>query len=69
MANVNRPRGFSTKSLLGGGLHSGQRLYAIPTSDTSNSYAIGDCVMPSEGIFAVVVKGGFIQKGDSVKIN
>lgn len=31
--------------------------------------AIGDCVMPSEGIFAVVVKGGFIQKGDSVKIN
>ena len=46
MANLNTPRGFSPV----GALHSSNysekgRMYAIPTSDTSNSYAIGDCVM------------------------
>ncbi|MGB3211661.1 MAG: MOSC domain-containing protein [Desulforhopalus sp.] len=28
----------------------------------------GDCVMPREGIFAVVVKGGSIQVGDGIEI-
>ena len=46
MANTNTPKGFSPV----GALHSSNysekgRMYAIPTSDTSNSYAIGDCVM------------------------
>tara|TARA_R110000868_G_scaffold404940_1_gene683781 strand:- start:42 stop:689 length:648 start_codon:yes stop_codon:yes gene_type:complete len=45
MANVNRPRGFSPKNTLSGEYRAANRLYAIPTSDTSNSYAIGDCVM------------------------
>ena len=26
----------------------------------------GKCVMPTEGIFAVVVKGGTVKKGDSI---
>lgn len=30
--------------------------------------AAGDCVMPKEGIFAVVIEGGKIAAGDSVKI-
>jgi MOSC domain-containing protein YiiM len=30
---------------------------------------IGDCVMPSEGIFAIVIKGGEIYNGDPVIIN
>ncbi len=30
--------------------------------------ATGRCVMPTEGIFAVVVKAGFIQKGDEIAV-
>ena len=28
----------------------------------------GDCVMPKEGIFAKVLKGGAIKKGDKIKV-
>ena len=28
----------------------------------------GDCVMPREGIFGIVTKGGEIQKGDSIEV-
>ncbi len=31
-------------------------------------YQVGDCVMPREGIFARVVKGGVIKPGDTVEI-
>ena len=31
-------------------------------------YRLGDCVMPSEGIFAVVKKGGRIKEGDKVEV-
>jgi hypothetical protein len=50
MANVNKANGFSpVGNLLGGKWNEQGRLYAIPTSDTSNSYAIGDCVMSKTG--------------------
>ena len=29
---------------------------------------MGDCIMPREGIFAEVLKGGVVQKGESVKV-
>ena len=29
----------------------------------------GDCVMPKEGVFAAVVKGGMIKAGDSIAIH
>jgi MOSC domain-containing protein YiiM len=29
-------------------------------------YAAGDCVMPREGIFVRVLKGGSIKKGDEI---
>lgn len=29
---------------------------------------MGDCIMPREGIFASVLKGGYIQRGDEIKI-
>jgi MOSC domain-containing protein YiiM len=29
--------------------------------------AVGDCIMPHEGIFAEVVKGGSIKVGDSIR--
>jgi len=45
MANVNRINGFSPVGYLNGAPWNGQaRLYAIPTSDTTASYAIGDVV-------------------------
>ncbi len=28
----------------------------------------GDCVMPKEGIFAKVLKGGIVKKGDEIKV-
>ena len=28
----------------------------------------GDCVMPKEGIFVKVLKGGIIEKGDEIKV-
>lgn len=30
-------------------------------------YKIGDCIMPREGIFAKVLKGGLIKKGDNIE--
>ncbi|RQD67906.1 MAG: MOSC domain-containing protein [Tindallia sp. MSAO_Bac2] len=29
---------------------------------------VGDCVMPREGIFTKVLKGGMVKKGDSIEI-
>jgi len=31
-------------------------------------YQAGDCVMPKEGIFVKVLKGGIIKKGDEIKV-
>jgi MOSC domain-containing protein YiiM len=31
-------------------------------------YQAGDCVMPKEGVFAQVVKGGVIKKGDPIAV-
>ena len=66
MANVNKPNGFSpVESLLGvGGWNEQGRVYAIPTSDTSNSYAIGDCVMSASGSDANGVR--YVQKWGGV---
>lgn len=30
---------------------------------------VGDCIMPSEGIFTSVVRGGIIRAGDPIRIN
>lgn len=31
-------------------------------------YEAGDCVMPMEGVFAKVIRGGWIEKGDEIKV-
>jgi len=46
--------------LLGGKWNEQGRVYAIPTADTSNSYAIGDCVMSKAGSDFTGVR--YIQK-------
>lgn len=30
-------------------------------------YRTGDCIMPKEGVFAKILKGGFIKTGDRIK--
>lgn len=32
-------------------------------------YQAGDCIMPEEGIFAKVLKGGKIKKGDEISVS
>lgn len=29
-------------------------------------HKVGDCIMPREGIFTKVIKGGFVKEGDSI---
>ena len=29
---------------------------------------MGECIMPREGVFAVVLRGGTIQKGDTIEL-
>lgn len=31
-------------------------------------HKIGDCIMPREGIFAVVIKGGIVKAGDTLEV-
>ncbi|MBW2369246.1 MAG: MOSC domain-containing protein [Deltaproteobacteria bacterium] len=31
-------------------------------------YQAGDCIMPREGVFAKVIKGGMIRNGDAVEV-
>jgi len=31
-------------------------------------YSMGDCIMPREGVFAKVIKGGTINSGDQLKV-
>ena len=37
-------------------------------SDCAIKKAVGKCVMPTEGIFAVVVKEGTVRAGDEIEI-
>jgi hypothetical protein len=61
MALINKPSGFSVvKSIVMGGVSEQGRLYAIPTSDTTNSYAVGDVVMSASGSDANGVR--YVQK-------
>lgn len=63
MANVNRIKGFSPNSYLNGAAWNGQaRMYAIATTETTASYAIGDVVQSAGGSDAngvcYVIKAG-----------
>lgn len=63
MANANKPQGLSPHSYLNGSIWNGQAtVYAIPTTDTSNAYSIGDPVTlggsaDANGIPTVVLCG------------
>jgi hypothetical protein len=61
MALINKPNGFSpVRSLLTGGFNEQGTLYAIPTADTTNSYAVGDVVMSRSSTDANGVR--YVQK-------
>jgi len=50
MANVSKIRGLTpVGTLAGAGVSGGARLYAVPTTNTTESFAIGDVVMLAAG--------------------
>ena len=72
--NINT-RGISLKSLpVGARLRIGQTEVEVTQigkechSDCAIKKAAGRCVMPTEGIFAVVVKEGAVRAGDEIEV-
>lgn len=69
--------GIDLKSLpIGTILHVGEEVFLEVTQIGKKCHTpcaiyhqIGNCVMPTEGIFAVVLKGGFIEPGDEIIID
>ena len=71
--NINT-RGLDLKSLpIGTRLRLGETVVEVTQigkechSDCAIKKATGKCVMPTEGIFAVVVKEGTVRKGDPIE--
>lgn len=72
--NVNT-RGIELKTLpIGTRLRLGETVVEVTQigkechSDCEIKRRTGKCVMPTEGIFAVVVKGGTVRRGDEIEI-
>ena len=72
--NINT-RGINLKSLpVGARLRIGQTEVEVTQigkechSDCAIKKAVGRCVMPTEGIFAVVVKEGAVRAGDEIEV-
>lgn len=68
-------RGLDLKTLpVGTVLRAGTALLAVTQigkechSDCAIKQAVGRCVMPSEGVFAVVIRNGTVKPGDSISI-
>ncbi len=72
--NINT-RGIDLKSLpVGTHLRIGETEIEVTQigkechSDCAIKKAVGRCVMPTEGIFAVVVKEGAVRAGDAIEV-
>ena len=72
--NINT-RGIELKTLpVGARLRLGETVVEITQigkechSDCEIKRATGKCVMPTEGVFAVVIKEGTVRKGDEIEI-
>lgn len=72
--NINT-RGLDLKSLpLGAHLRIGEAEVKVTQigkechSDCAIKKAVGKCVMPTEGIFAVVIKEGTVRAGDEIEV-
>ena len=68
-------RGIELKSLpVGTKLRVGEALLEVTQigkechSDCAIKQTVGRCVMPTDGIFAIVLKAGVIKPGDSIEI-
>ena len=68
-------RGLDLKTLpVGTMLRAGTALLAVTQigkechSDCAIKQAVGRCVMPSEGVFAVVIRDGTVKPGDKIEI-
>ncbi|WP_033167425.1 MOSC domain-containing protein [Clostridium sp. KNHs205] len=67
--------GYDLRNLpIGTRLESGEVLFEITQigkechSHCEIFYKVGDCIMPREGVFAVVLSGGIIAVGDEINI-
>lgn len=67
--------GYDLRNLpIGTRLESGEVLFEITQigkechSHCEIFYKVGDCIMPREGVFAVVLSGGIISVGDEINI-
>lgn len=72
--NINT-RGLDLKSLpIGTRLRLGETVVEVTQigkechNDCAIKKATGKCVMPTEGVFAMVVEEGIVRKGDSIEI-
>ena len=72
--NINT-RGLELKALpVGTRLRLGETVVEVTQigkechNDCAIKKATGKCVMPTEGVFAVVVEEGIVRKGDSIEI-
>jgi len=72
--NINT-EGIDLKSLpVGARLRLGETVVEVTQigkechNDCAIKKAVGKCVMPTEGIFAVVVKEGSVRKGDPIEV-
>ena len=70
-----RTEGIELKSLpVGTRLEVGEALLEVTQigkechADCAIRKAVGDCVMPREGIFAIVLRDGTIRSGDAIRI-
>ena len=68
-------RGLDLKTLpVGTVLRAGTALLAVTQigkechNDCAIKQAVGRCVMPTDGIFAIVIKDGTVKPGDSIEV-
>ena len=59
---------IGTQLIIGGTLLEITQIGKECHSDCEIRRLTGKCVMPTEGVFAKVIKGGTIQKGDSITL-
>jgi MOSC domain-containing protein YiiM len=59
-----------TRLKIGGSIHEvsqiGKKCHADQGCEIARLY--GQCVMPKEGIFTIVIKGGIVKAGDTIEI-
>lgn len=59
---------IGTKLKIGDSLHQVTQIGKTCHSGCAIALKVGKCVMPKEGIFTIVLKGGIVKAGDKVEV-